>query len=167
MTQDGSKIRNTADAHKWPQVLSEVAKAVENQDTYLDDLLEELKQIRNQISWVLEAHAIQPRNIMFFSSRRWINSRCRGISNEALPFWYFCIGKMEGSSFRIATEYSRSIFWPLFWLILIFFVTLVYNTRPFGHQPIFAALQERQDPTVCHANVRGSFECCLRWRSHC
>ena len=49
-TEAGSKIRNSAVAHKWPLVLSEVAKAVENQDTYLDDLLEELKQIRNQIS---------------------------------------------------------------------------------------------------------------------
>ena len=50
MTEDGSKIRNVADIHKWPLVLSEVAEAVENQDTYLDELLEELKQIRNQIS---------------------------------------------------------------------------------------------------------------------
>ena len=50
MTEDGSKFRNVVDAHKWPLVLSEVAQAVENQDTYLDELLEELKQIRNQIS---------------------------------------------------------------------------------------------------------------------
>ena len=45
-----SGIRNIADARTWPKVIKEMAKIIEERDTYLDALLMEIRGIREQIS---------------------------------------------------------------------------------------------------------------------